>query len=343
LSTHCFGWNSHWEQVARAYALERGLAEENPVPGRVVTVHRGSLEVETSDGSMAIPGAIAAVGDWVLLDRSNGRLLAVLPRRTQISRKVPGGRTDEQVLAANVDVAILVMGLDGDFNLRRLERFLVAAHESGARALVLLNKADLCGDLEERIGATKTIARSSPVVAASALYDDLAALLAPHIKAGESAALLGSSGAGKSTILNRLLGEERQQTAVVREHDSRGRHTTTARQLILCPQGWLLFDLPGLREVQLWAGRESLEATFEEVVELGRQCRFRDCRHQGEPGCAVAGQVAADRLQSYLRLERELESLEARKGGLAAQNTKRRWKQIHKSMRHHPKNQRFLE
>lgn len=301
------------------------------------------LEIVTDEGSAAVAATGATVGDWVVLRTDGQRVLAVLPRQSQISRRAPGGATEEQVLAANLDVAILVMGLDGDFNLRRLERFLVVVRESGARALVLLNKADLCADLAARMEATRATAGNTPVLAASALYDDLGAILAPHLRAGESAALLGSSGAGKSTILNRLLQQERQQTAAVREHDSRGRHTTTARQLILCPQGWLLFDLPGLREVQLWAGRESLEAAFDEIAELARQCRFRDCRHQGEPGCAVAGQVTPERLQSYLRLGRELESLEARQGGLAAQNTKRRWKQIHKSMRHHPKNQRFQE
>lgn len=337
------GWNSHWEQVLRSVAAEPRLSRETFIFGRVVACHRGWLDVETEPGAVRVPGYGAAVGDWVLLEPSAPRLVSVLSRRTQISRRAPGGRTEEQVLAANVDVAILVMGLDGDFNLRRLERFLVVVNESGARALVLLNKTDLCDDMAPRLQQTRAVARDVPVVAVSALMDDLAKALEPHIAAGESAALLGSSGAGKSTILNALLGESRQETGAVREHDSRGRHTTTLRQLVVCPQGWLVFDLPGLREVRLWAGKESLASAFDEIEELAHHCRFRDCTHRGEPGCAVIPHVSADRLASFHRLARELESLEVRQGGLASQNTKRRWKQIHKAMRRDAKSQRFQE
>ncbi|MCW5965911.1 MAG: ribosome small subunit-dependent GTPase A [Bryobacterales bacterium] len=342
------GWNPYWESMlqealsAAAPPTER-LTPEQILAGRVVSAHRQWLDVETAEGAVRVPdpvrltGGIATVGDWLLLHRNVPRVLTVLPRQSQISRNAPGRRTEEQVLAANVDVAILVMGLDADFNVRRLERFLVIVAECGARALAVLNKADLCLDVAERVERVQSIAKGITVLSASALFDDVAAMLAPYLERGESAALLGSSGTGKSTMLNALLGEERQKTLPVREHDQRGRHTTTARELIVSPQGWVLFDLPGLREVQLWAGKESLDATFADIAELAMQCRFRDCRHQGEPGCAVAEGVAPERLRSFHRLEREIDSLEQRQGGLAGQNTKRRWKQIHKEMHKHPK------
>ena len=335
-----FGWNAYWAGVLREAIAASPVESASGTSGRVTAVHRAMLEVETEYGLVPVHGTAATVGDWVLLKYPGPRLLSVLPRRTQISRRSPGTRTEEQVLAANVDTAMLVMGLDGDFNLRRLERYLVAIEESGAKPLIVLNKADLCDQIGNSLRLVRELCRVAPVFAVSALNDDLASAFQPYLAPGESVALLGSSGAGKSTILNALLGEQRQRTSPVREDDSRGRHTTTARQLISSPQGWLIFDLPGLREVQLWAGRESLDAAFDEIAVLALQCHYRDCRHQGEPGCAVAAELPPERLASFHRLERELESLEERRGGAAAQNAKRRWRQIHKEMRHHPKYKR---
>jgi ribosome biogenesis GTPase len=262
------------------------------------------------------------VGDWVDLDGE--WIEAVLPRRSLIGRRAVNG-AGQQILAANVDVIFLVTGLDHDFNLRRLERYLVVAAESGCRAVVVLNKADLCFDIDGMLAAARGVAGPTPVVALSALSEDACAVVSPFAGTGETATLLGSSGAGKSTLVNRFRGYESQVTAPVRSHDSRGRHATTRRELILLEQGWLLLDQPGLREVGLWAGEDALDTAFDDIAELARECRFRDCRHQGEPGCAVAGAVDQARLASYHKLDRELHRDPA--------SDKRKWKAIHRAMK----------
>jgi ribosome biogenesis GTPase len=263
---------------------------------------------------------------------------AVLPRRTCLSRCAAGSGIDEQPLAANVDLVFLVCGLDGDFNLRRLERYLALTAGSGASAVIVLNKADLCSDLAGRMVETAAIARSTPVVAASAVdpcgLDDLRRFLTK----GSTVALLGSSGAGKSTIANRLLGEERFRTAEVRKGDSRGRHTTVRRELTPLPCTGALIDTPGLRELQLWTGRESVDAVFDDVAAVAEGCRFRDCTHSGEPGCAVAaaldrGEVDSGRWASFRKLRAEAEWHESMADPLSALERKRKWKSIRKQAR----------
>ena len=203
----------------------------------------------------------------------------------------------------------LVSGLDNDLNPRRIERYLVLALESGAEPVLVLNKADLCQDLGAAIGAARSVAAGHPVVVANALDGTGVEAMREWLRPGVTASLLGSSGVGKSTLLNTLLGVERQPTAGVREHDSRGRHTTTHRELFPIPGGGLLLDQPGLREIQPWAEAASVEAAFPEVAEHAVNCRFRDCRHQGEPGCAVVGAVDEARLASYDKLSRERDAL----------------------------------
>jgi ribosome biogenesis GTPase len=280
-------------------------------------------------------------GDWVaarLVGPAQALVEAVLPRHTCFSRRAPGNREQEQPLAANIDLVFLVCALDGDFNPRRLERYLTLAQESGAHPVVVLSKADLCDELAGRLREAAAVARDTPVVAASTEsergMDGLGEFLAP----GRTVALLGSSGVGKSSIVNRLLGEERLRTGDVRASDSKGRHTTTHRELIPLPVGGALIDTPGLRELQLWAGAESVEQTFDEIAAAGAGCRFRDCSHHGEPGCAVrraldAGAIAPERWASYRKLRAEAEWHERMSEPLRAQEYKRWVKSVHKAHR----------
>jgi ribosome biogenesis GTPase len=318
----------------------------DPACGRVALVHREHCIVWTADGEVTatisghlrhLDQDLPCVGDWVIL-REGTVISQVLPRRTQLSRKEPGKRLREQVLAANMDLLFIVSGLDRDYNPRRLERYLVLAHESGARPIVLLNKADLRGDIADVVRLTERHAPGVPVFALSALERQGLDAIAHNADPGQTAALIGSSGAGKSTIVNALLGETRQRTTGVRESDSKGRHTTTHRELIRMPGNWLLMDLPGLRELQLWADPERIDTAFADVAELAKQCRFRDCSHHEEPGCAVrdAG-LDPDRLQSYRKLQRELNYLEMQTDIHRARQTRKKWNAIEKDIRRHPK------
>jgi len=334
MSLEKFGWNPYFEsEFVR-------LAEPGMEPGRVALADRELFVVWTESGEReaTVSGRLRhsggdwpAVGDWVVLDGGT-RIVRVLPRQTAFSRKEPGAVTRAQVIAANIDVLFVVAGLDGDFNLRRLERYVLLARESGARPVVVLNKSDLRVDAEEI--ARHTAALGAPVVTTSALDGLGLETLEAHIAPCQTAALTGSSGVGKSTLLNRLLGSDRQRVREVRESDSRGRHTTVRRELFLTPKGWLIVDTPGLREVQLWVGPESVDVAFADIAALAEQCRFRDCRHQGEPGCAVAsGGIDAARLASYAKLQREAAHLERQQNQRAALEEKRRIKRIHRAMR----------
>jgi ribosome biogenesis GTPase len=263
---------------------------------------------------------------------------AVLPRRSKFSRKTAGRATREQVVAANIDTVFLVVGLDNDFSPRRVERYLAAAWESGAAPVVILNKLDLCVDPVQRMAAIQQVAPAVPVHAVSALLgDNLDAVLA-HCIPRRTVALLGSSGVGKSTLVNTLLGTDLFATQPVRDNDSRGRHTTTHRELIFLSGGGMIIDTPGMRELQLWNADEGVQVTFDEIETLAQECRFRDCAHRDEPGCAVqaavdAGQLAPDRLAGMHKLQKELAWLDRRNDQLAAIVEKRRWKATHKSVK----------
>ncbi|HVO09661.1 MAG TPA: ribosome small subunit-dependent GTPase A [Vicinamibacteria bacterium] len=336
---------------ARAFAP---LEADGLRPGRVVAGHTPRLSrVATASGEVMAelagrlrhqansPLDLPAVGDWVALrERPGGGAVieAVLPRRTAFVRRAAGERSLPQVLAANVDTVFLVMGLDADFNPRRLERALVLAWESGAEPVVLLNKADLNPEAEARRAEIERLVAGVPVLVTSAKQGQGLPALARWLSPGRTVALLGSSGVGKSTIVNRLLGREKQKTQEVRETDRRGRHTTSHRELVPLPGGALLVDTPGLREIQLWSEGSGLRTAFFDLQEIAGGCRFSDCGHGSEPGCAVRAAVAEGRLDplrldSFLKLQAELRALEVREDPLERRQERGRWKAAHKSLR----------
>lgn len=333
------GWDAGWDAAFAPHAAQ-GLE-----PARVLIEFNHLYASMTADGECRLEHAgrvrhramarseLAAVGDWVAVRRApgsrTGTIEAVLPRRSRFSRKVAGDLTEEQVVAANLDVVFLVMGLDGDYNLRRLERYLLMAYESGARPVVLLTKADLSDDLEARLAEVRVVAPGCAVHAVSVIDRRGLEEVASYLPPGRTGALLGSSGAGKSTLINALLGEARLRTAEVRESDSRGRHTTRHRQLIALPGHGLLIDTPGMRELQLWATGEAAQDTFEDIAALSSGCHFGNCRHRAEPRCAVVaavadGRLAAARLESFRALQDESEALDARRDDRAQIDERRR-------------------
>jgi len=320
MTLESLGWNPVF---AEAFKTHEG---GDLIPGRIAVQHRAYYSILSEIGELkgevtgkmeylaSGPQDLPAVGDWVVLhprsEESAATIVELLPRKTKFSRKVAGRKTEEQIVAANVDVVFIVSGLDHDFNPRRIERYLVLARQSGAEPVVLLNKTDLRDDIKEIRKEVARIAGDIPVVMTSALNDKGLDAIIKYLKPGRTGALLGSSGVGKTTIINHLLGSARK-TAEVRENDSRGRHTTAVRELILLPSGGLLIDTPGMRELQLWGGAEGVEETFDDIEELERQCKFRDCSHDVEPGCEVraaleGGTLEPERYESYRKLLREL-------------------------------------
>ena len=306
--------------------------------GELQAQHAGRLRHEAQSRE-----ELSAVGDWVAARPAAGEatatIEAILPRRSRFSRKVAGELTEEQIVAANVDTVFLVMGLDGDYNPRRLERYLLLAFESGARPVILLNKSDVANHLSDDIDEIRSLAVGIPVHAISAKTGSGIELIENYLGPGRTGALLGSSGVGKSTLVNALVGEERLKTRDVRASDSRGRHTTRNRQLILLPGSrGLLVDTPGMRELQLWTQNEGARETFDDILELAAGCHFTDCRHRDEPRCAVKqavedGTLAADRLEGFLKLQDELDSLEKRKDVRAQIDERRKTKTINQSLK----------
>jgi ribosome biogenesis GTPase len=328
------GWDAEF-----ASAFEQ-LQDDNLFPARVAAQHRGEyvLLAETDEirakaaGRLfyehKVGGQLPAVGDWVGVTPP-ATITSILPRRSAFIRKHAGDDSTEQVLAANVDTAFLLAGLDDDFSLRRLERYITTAWESGASPIVVLTKADLCDDVPAAVLAVESVAIGVPVHPVSNVLGTGLEALAPYLQPGRTVVLLGSSGVGKSTLLNRLAGAEVMATRAVAA-DGTGRHTTVHRELVPLSGGGLVIDTPGLRELQFWEG--DLNAAFEDIEALATECRFRNCAHTTEPGCAVlaaidAGTLELDRLRSWRKLQRELEAVAARTDRRLQLARKQRWKE----------------
>jgi len=339
------GWDSFFRKHFQL------LKVPDSVPARVVSESRNSYRVFSQYGELSakISGKMRrqdgtgdhhpAVGDWVVIkpqvDEQKSMIHSILPRKSKFSRKVAGARTEEQVVAVNVDIVFIVSGLDGgrNFNLRRIERYLTLAQNSGASPVAVLNKMDLCLDPDSYIQSVESVASGVPIHPVSAKERIGLSALRGYLPKGRTAALLGPSGVGKSALINALLGVGRQETREVRMSDRRGRHTTSLRELFLLPNGGVVIDTPGMREIQMWADEEDLKNVFPDIKILAKECRFNDCYHHTEPGCAVRdaiqrGDLDAARFESYLKLQSELRHLASREDQILRLEEKTRWKKI---------------
>jgi ribosome biogenesis GTPase / thiamine phosphate phosphatase len=342
-----YGWTADWASAFEPFAAA-GLE-----PGRVIIQHRGAyvLAVESGDRWSEMSGALRktaasaidrpAVGDWVAHDgdpdAERVQISALLPRRSAFIRNAAGEVTTEQVVAANVDVALLVSSLNQDLNPRRIERYLAVAWESGANPVIVLTKADLCPDVAAAVRAVDAVAAGVPIRVISAVTGEGIDELRDLVRGSGTAAAVGSSGVGKSTLINRLIDEERLATSEIRD-DGRGRHTTTHRELVVLPGGGCIIDTPGMRVMQLWEADEGVAQTFDDIEELAAACRFRDCAHESEPGCAVlaaiaAGTLPAERLESYRKLQRELHFQSTRDDKRVRSEERRRWAATSKALK----------
>jgi ribosome biogenesis GTPase len=321
------GWDdrlsAHWS-----------LTDPRLVPGRVVQVDRGQCTVATAHGAVRARCGPVAVGDWVGFDPGERGVVAVLPRTGVLERRAPGRETAVLVLAANIDLVFVAHAADRGVNLRRLERELVVAWDAGARPVVLLTKADACADLDREMAAASEVSIGADVLAVSALaglgLDDVSALLVP----GRTVVLVGASGAGKSTLLNALAGADVQLVQAVRDADGRGRHTTSAARLVTLPGGALLIDTPGIRSIGLWDG-DGLQQAFADIEALAAECRFGDCEHVTEPGCAVRGVVDDARVAGWRKLRREVERTAADRAGWQKAEEHRRRRAFGRAVRAH--------
>lgn len=343
LNKEALGWNEFFENSFQPYAQQGmivGRVYSQDRLGSLIYTDTGEVHAEVSGRLRYLAESRAdypAVGDWVALTpptpTSQALIEAVLPRKSKFSRKVAGAKTEEQIVVANIDWIFLVSGLDQDFNVRRIERFLTLVRESGAQPLIVLNKADKCADRDQRLREVGAVAICVPIVCISAKQGAGLGALEPFLKKGETISVLGSSGVGKSTLVNRLLGQDLQRTQDVRDGDDRGKHTTRRRELMMLPSGAIMIDTPGMRELQLWATGEGIRETFEDIQTIAEDCYFRDCRHESEPSCAVLsalqnGTLDPSRFSSYRQLQSEIQLLEVRQNHRAQAVERQRVKRL---------------
>ena len=348
------GWTgARAEEFARATTGKPDL-----FPGRIAVEYNQLLRVYVDGGEWeavvsgrmkhkaASRAELPAVGDWVVVrrrgDERRAAVVEVLPRAGYFSRKVAGAVTVEQVVAANIDVAFIVTSLDADFSPRRLERYLLVAREGGVQPMVLLTKPDRCDDVPGRVADAATVAGDAPVLVVNPRSGEGMADVVAHVTRGRTYALLGSSGVGKSTIVNHLVGRDVRRTQEVRAEDAKGRHTTTHRELVEVPAGGWLIDTPGMRELQLWEVSDGFRQSFDDVEAFASRCHFSNCRHLDEPRCAVkdaveSGTLAAERLASYQALQLELQHLETQQSERLRLEGRRRTKVMTKALRSHLK------
>lgn len=358
------GWDSFFEDHLKQLK-DKTKYDYNFLVGRVSAVHTNLCQVLTENGEITaqVSGkmrdkinnetnspngetpepAFPAVGDWVVMihDRqhNSGIIRMVLPRKTKFSRNAAGVTSQEQVIAANIDQAFIVAALNADFNPSRIERYLVTAWNSGAIPVILLNKADLCAEVDAKVVEMEKTAVGVSVHAISAAKGDGLEQLTPYLQNGRTSVFIGSSGAGKSTIINRLLGRDVIKVVETSDYKDKGRHTTTSREMYLLEGGGIVIDTPGMRELQLWEGEQGLSETFDDIEQLAAQCRFNDCRHQEEPDCAIRpalekGEIDQVRFKNFLKLQRELKYQEARHNAKVRMEQSKRWKSIAKTRRH---------